>query len=101
MVDEALLLLRGKGSLDDFGRLLDEGWKLKQQLSEGISSPLIDEIYETALSKGALGGKLLGAGGTGFMLFFVPPEKKQSVAGVLSQYTHVPFKFEVEGSMII
>ncbi|MFA5083882.1 MAG: kinase, partial [Candidatus Paceibacterota bacterium] len=74
MVDEAIKILNGTGPLDDFGKLLDESWRIKKTLSSQISNSRIDEIYAAAKEAGALGGKLLGAGGGGFMLFFVKPE---------------------------
>ena len=84
-----------------FGRLLDEGWKLKRSLSDKISSEHIDEIYDAARRAGATGGKLLGAGGGGFVLFFVEPGQKQKVREALKSLLEVPFKFENLGSQII
>ena len=101
MVDRGLDLLARDGPLMDFGRLLHENWLLKRELSPEISNTNIDEIYQTALDHGALGGKLLGAGGTGFMVFFVPPEKQPEVIHALTAYLHVPFRFENEGSTLI
>ena len=101
MVDDALTILKGNGPIDDFGRLLHEGWMLKRGLSDAVSNPEIDSIYETATKNGALGGKLMGAGRTGFMFFYVPEEKRQSVHRALSSYLRVPFKFEREGSSVI
>jgi D-glycero-alpha-D-manno-heptose-7-phosphate kinase len=101
LVAEAAALLRGNGDLDDFGRLLHDTWMLKRSLNSVISSSNIDDIYQTARAHGALGGKLLGAGGSGFMLFYVPPEKKDSVRTALSHLLHVPFQFEKGGAQII
>jgi D-glycero-alpha-D-manno-heptose-7-phosphate kinase len=101
LVDEALAVLTGPGDLDDFGRLLNEAWRIKRGLSPSVSSPALDAIYETAMARGALGGKLLGAGGTGFMLFHVPPERRQAVIDALPMCLHVPFRFEQEGSVLI
>jgi D-glycero-alpha-D-manno-heptose-7-phosphate kinase len=101
MVDEGTSLLQGDGSLDGFGELLHEGWTLKRSLAEGVTTSQIDEIYEAARSQGAIGGKLLGAGGGGFMLLFVPPEKQEQVRQVLDRYLSVPFSFEHTGSTII
>ncbi len=101
MVEQALSMVSGQGSLDPFGALLHETWMLKRELSAAVSSPTVDRVYQTAREQGALGGKLLGAGGTGFMLFYVPSEKQQSVKQALSDYLHVPFKFENEGSRIV
>lgn len=90
-----------KGNLDAFGRLMHENWKMKQELASGISNPLIAELYETAMSHGASGGKLLGAGGGGFMLFYCPPEKQSQLDQALHQVRRFPFKFEQEGSKLI
>jgi len=89
------------GDLDDFGRLLHENWLLKRSISSVVSNSTIDTIYDKAIANGALGGKLLGAGSTGFMLFYVPPEKQPQVKEALYGLIHVPFKFENEGSSII
>ena len=101
LVDQAVSLLNGDGGLDDFGRLLHETWMLKCKQSKLVTNPLVDGIYQTAIEHGALGGKLLGAGASGFMVFYVPPEKQQCVIQALSGYLHVPFKFETAGSSII
>ena len=101
MVDEGASLLQGNSSLDGFGELLHEGWTLKRSLAEGVTTSQIDEIYEAARTKGAIGGKLIGAGGGGFMLLFVPPEKQEKVRQVLDRYLAVPFSFEHTGSTII
>lgn len=101
MVDQALSILNGSGSLDDFGRLLHEGWMLKRELGSGVTNPLVDGLYKTAIEHGALGGKLLGAGGAGFMVSYVPPEKQPQVRQALSNCLHVSFKFESEGSTLI
>lgn len=101
MVDQATDILEGNGCLDDLGRLLDAGWALKRQLSGSVTTPAIDTFYRTAIDHGALGGKLLGAGGTGFMVFYVPPHKRQSVIKALASCLYVPFKFEFEGTQFI
>lgn len=102
MAEEALGVLQGDGSeLDDIGRLLHESWQIKRALSSKISNGTIDEIYESGKDAGALGGKLLGAGGGGFMLFFVRPERQPSVREKLRALLHVPFGFENLGSQII
>lgn len=101
LVDDAIAVLKGNGPMDDFGRLLHEGWMLKRGLSDSVSNLEIDSIYETATNNGALGGKLMGAGGTGFMVFYVPQERRQSLRRALSSFLQVPFKFEREGSSII
>ena len=89
------------GDLDDFGRLLYENWMLKRSISKAISNDTIDTIYERAMKSGALGGKLLGAGASGFLLFYVPSEKQQAVKEALHGLIHVPFKLEGEGCSII
>ncbi len=101
MVEEAIKILNGGSSLDDFGKLLDESWKIKRSLTSQITNSNIDEIYDAAKSAGALGGKLLGAGGGGFMLLFVRPENKRKVKEKLSKLLHVPFRFENSGSQIV
>ena len=101
MVGEAIKILDGNGPLDDFGKLLDESWKIKKTLSSQISNPHIDEIYAAAKEAGALGGKLLGGGGGGFILFFVKPELQPKVREKLKNLLYVPIKFENSGSQII
>ena len=101
LVEQAVAILNSSTSLDDFGALLHEAWLLKRDLSHGISNSTVDYCYETAMSLGALGGKLLGAGGTGFMMFYVPPEKQPALMQSFSGFLHVPFKFESEGSTLI
>ncbi len=101
LVDEAVGILRGDADLDSFGRLLDEGWRLKRGLGSRVSSPRIDGIYDAALRHGALGGKLLGAGGTGFMMFYAPPERHGEIREAFSGHVPVPFEFETHGSAII
>ena len=101
MVDEAINILNGSpDDIYDFGRLLNETWQLKRSLTHLISNNQIDDIYEQALKAGAIGGKLCGAGGGGFILFFVPPEKQKNVKDSL-KLLHVPFRFENLGSQII
>lgn len=101
MVDDGVNILKG-GALDDFGLLLHEAWQLKRCLSDRVSSPHIDAIYDQARVAGALGGKLLGAGGTGFMLFYAPPERKKAVIEALTpRCLHVPVGFDHVGSRII
>jgi D-glycero-alpha-D-manno-heptose-7-phosphate kinase len=88
-------------SLHEFGRLLHEGWQIKRTLTQKISNASIDEIYEAGLSAGALGGKLLGAGGGGFMLFFVPPERREALRMRLKRLLCVPFAFSNRGSHVV
>ena len=102
LVDEAhAILINEKKSLDSLGELLHEGWNIKRSLSSKISNPVIDEIYNSAIGAGALGGKVLGAGGGGFMLFYVPREFQSKVKSKLSGLLEVPFEFEELGSKVI
>lgn len=102
MVDEAVDILNGDhGSIHDFGKLLHESWMLKKSLTNKISNRDIDGIYESARQAGALGGKLCGAGGGGFMLFLVPPEFQPKVKEALKKLLLVPFRFETLGSHVI
>jgi D-glycero-alpha-D-manno-heptose-7-phosphate kinase len=102
MVDEAEAILTDETqSLDGFGRLMDETWRLKRSTGSKISTSQIDQIYERAMKAGALGGKLLGAGGGGFMLFYVPEEKQEAVKNELKELLLVPFRFEDEGTSVI
>lgn len=102
MVDEAIGILDGGGSsIDDFGRLLHESWIHKRSLSDKVSTPFIDEIYDAAMAEGAIGGKILGAGGGGFLLLFVPPELQPKVKARLGKLIYVPFRFENSGSKIV
>ena len=100
LVDEAYGYLTNK-EFDDFGKLLDYSWQLKRGLNNKISNNLIDEIYYEAKSIGALGGKLLGAGGGGFMLFYIKKENQDKLRGRLKNLLEIPFKFDEEGSKII
>ncbi len=84
-----------------FGELLHEAWQAKRELSDKVSNSQVDSLYEDARTAGAIGGKLLGAGGGGFFLLFVPPEKHQGPTKQLSRLIHVPFKFEFNGSQVI
>ncbi len=102
MVNEGINLLSStKTPIVEFGRLLHEGWQIKRNLSDKITNPEIDDIYQASLSAGAIGGKITGAGGGGFMLLFVPPEKQKDVREKLSHLIHVPFRFEPAGSRIV
>jgi D-glycero-alpha-D-manno-heptose-7-phosphate kinase len=84
-----------------FGELLRQAWQIKRDLSRKVSNSDVEDIYAAALSAGALGGKLLGAGGGGFILFFVPPSKQATLKRRLNRLIYVPFKFEASGSQII
>jgi D-glycero-alpha-D-manno-heptose-7-phosphate kinase len=102
LVNEAYsILTSGKDDFTDFGKLLNETWILKKKLSNKVSNAEIDSLYETAIRNGAVGGKLLGAGGGGFILFYVEPENHAGVKAALGNYLHVPFKFDFSGSEII
>jgi D-glycero-alpha-D-manno-heptose-7-phosphate kinase len=102
LVDEAQDILENKNrDLDDFGRLLDRTWRLKKQTGNNISKDNIDKLYEKGICAGALGGKLLGAGGGGFLLFYVKKEKQESVRRALSDLMEVPFAFENNGTQVV
>lgn len=101
IVDEAEKLLTSKSNLDDFGKLLHYTWNLKRGLTSQISTKSIDSIYNKALSLGALGGKLLGAGGGGFLLFYVKPDNQKRLREALSELLYVPFKFENFGTRVL
>ena len=90
-----------ENNLDDFGQILHEGWLLKRSLVSGISNNFIDDIYEQGLKAGAVGGKLLGAGGAGFILFYCPKEKQESFRRDMAGYKETKFSFEHQGSQII
>jgi D-glycero-alpha-D-manno-heptose-7-phosphate kinase len=101
MVDEAVGLLTSNQDIRGFGELLHLGWLSKRSLSDKVSNHAIDQLYSTALEAGAIGGKILGAGGGGFMLLFVEPAKQLSVKNALSNLIHVPFEFESAGSQLV
>lgn len=100
-VHEAIRILQSDASIEEIGRLLDQNWKYKRSLSDKVSSPEIDQIYEAAMKAGAIGGKLLGAGGGGFMIFLVKPALQKKVREALSHLIHVPFRFENNGSRVV
>lgn len=101
LVDDVQRLLVSGSDLNEFGRLLDYTWKLKRSITSDISNNDIDILYNKAIDAGALGGKLLGAGGGGFLLFYVEPEYQQNVRKVLEDLIYVPFEFENEGTRIM
>ena len=102
LVDVAEGILTDKhGDLDEFGRLLDLTWKLKRQTGSKVSTDTIDELYMKGIQAGALGGKLLGAGGGGFLVFYVTPEYQQAVKEALSDLIYIPFNFENGGTQVI
>jgi D-glycero-alpha-D-manno-heptose-7-phosphate kinase len=101
LVDESLSLINSGGDLSGFGELMHEGWIAKRSLSSSVANREVDEIYEAARKAGAIGGKITGAGGGGFLLLFVPIEHQSSVRETLNSLIHVPFAFDYSGSQII
>ncbi len=102
MVDEGHQILQTEQRpLSEFGELLHEAWECKRSLSDKVSTTAIDDMYLLARKNGAIGGKILGAGGGGFMLLFVRPKDQEQVKRALSRYLHIPFNFENEGSRIV
>ena len=102
LVDDAEKILEDKNAdLDDFGRLLDQTWRLKRQTGGAITTDSIDALYEKGIKAGAIGGKLLGAGGGGFLVFYVQPEYQESVREAMKDLLYVPFKFEDGGTQVI
>lgn len=102
LVDEAEKILTNKaGDIDEFGRLLDHTWRLKRQMGAAVSTDSIDMLYERGIRAGALGGKLLGAGGGGFLVFYVRPEKQQFVREAMKDLMYIPFEFENGGTQVI
>lgn len=101
LVDESIAVISGDHDIAEFGELLHEGWMAKRSLSPDISNSDVDALYETARTAGAIGGKLIGAGGGGFFLLFVPPARQAAVRASLNSLIQVPFKFEFSGSQII
>lgn len=102
LVDAAEKVLEDRHcDLDDFGRLLDAGWKLKRQTGAAVTTDNIDDLYEKGVSAGALGGKLLGAGGGGFLVFYVQSDRREAVMEAMKDLLYVPFKFEDGGTQVI
>jgi len=101
LVEDAIAILCGEGNLDPFGELLHQGWVLKRSLSSRISTGRIDTVYERARQAGAIGGKLLGAGGGGFLLFFADRGRADAVRGALAEFKEVPFRFEPHGTTLL
>ena len=102
LVDVAEEILENRrGDLDEFGRLLHETWRLKRGITNKISSDFLDEIYNKAMRNGALGGKLLGAGGGGFFVFYVPKDRQNQVREALSDLLYIPFSFENSGTEVM
>ena len=99
---EAERLLRNEDAkLNEFGRMLDHTWKLKRGISNGISTGSIDDMYAAGIKAGALGGKLLGAGGGGFLLFYAEPDRQEAVREAMRELLYIPFRFEQEGTAIV
>ncbi|RMG48823.1 MAG: kinase [Acidobacteria bacterium] len=101
LVREALTVLTGSGGLEAFGELLHEAWLVKRSLSNAVSNERVDSLYERARRAGAIGGKLTGAGGGGFLVLFAPPERHERIRAELANLIHVPFSFDRSGSQII
>lgn len=100
-VATALRILGDLGPIETFGEVLHDAWTLKRQLSDRVSTPEIDRLYEDARLAGAIGGKLLGAGGGGFLLFFARPKDHDAIRARMGNLLHVPFRFDVDGSRIV
>lgn len=101
MVRQGVDILTDDGDICRFGDLLNETWQAKKQLGNKVANPIVDDLYSRARRTGALGGKLTGAGGGGFLLLFAPPEKHLSIRQELKELLHIPFDFDRSGSQII
>lgn len=102
LIDDAeQVLIDMTRDLDDFGRLLDITWRLKRRTGSSVSTNCIDDLYERGIEAGALGGKLLGAGGGGFLVFYVQPYKRDAVLKAMSDLMYIPFRFEDGGTRVI
>ena len=102
LVDEAeRILINRDADLNEFGKLLDYTWRLKRGIGSKVSSDSIDELYAAGLKAGATGGKLLGAGGGGFLLFYVQPQFRKAVREAMKNLLYVPFAFETGGTRVI
>ena len=101
LVEEGISILTGGDDIRALGELLHEAWQVKSSLSDSVSNSRVDDIYQQAISAGALGGKLTGAGGGGFLLLFAPPSAHKTIQEKLDRLIHVPFKFDFSGSQII
>ena len=99
MCKQSIKLLQNK-KLHDFGGLMDDAWQIKKKLAVNVSNPDIDDMYERTLKAGALGGKILGAGGGGYLLVYVPDENKQAVLDAMTGYQVLPFEFTKNGSTV-
>jgi D-glycero-alpha-D-manno-heptose-7-phosphate kinase len=101
LVEESIAILNSSQDITGFGELLHAAWQAKRSLSAKVSNSDVDDLYNRAISAGAIGGKLTGAGGGGFLLLFAPPDKQEQVKEQLNDLIYVPFKFEFSGSQII
>jgi D-glycero-alpha-D-manno-heptose-7-phosphate kinase len=101
MVNQGISILNSDCDITKFGELLHQAWKVKRQFSNQVSSEIIDDIYDRGIAAGAIGGKVLGAGGGGFVLLFVPPHQQRHVRERLRDLVHVPFRFEYSGTQLI
>ncbi|MDR1674063.1 MAG: GHMP kinase [Oscillospiraceae bacterium] len=101
MTAEQAVIQLQKGNVDFWGEQLHRTWQIKKQFASGVSNPQIDDMYTKGTDAGALGGKILGAGGGGFMLFYVPKEKQADVSQALKEFQQIPFKFSHEGSRVV
>ncbi len=102
LVDDAeKILVDSDSDIDDFGRLLDETWSLKRETGKSVTTEYIDELYRKGIAAGALGGKLLGAGGGGHLMFYVPKENREKLIASMEGCLHIPFEFENTGSKVI
>jgi len=99
--DRSISILNSSQDLTAFGELMHEAWQAKRSLSATVSNNHVDELFGKAMTAGAVGGKITGAGGGGFMLLFVPPDRQQKVKEALGNLIHVPFRFDFSGSQII
>lgn len=101
LVQESIVILNSRQDIRAFGELMHEAWHAKRSLSASVSNPEVDGLFTRAMTAGAIGGKLTGAGGGGFMLLFVPPDRQAQVRNALNMLIHVPFTFDFTGSQII
>ena len=101
LAGELRTTMGGRGNLDDFGRILHQGWELKRSLGFGISNAGVDEWYDAARANGALGGKLLGAGGGGFLLIMAPPDRHDAIREAVGHPREIPFRIDRRGSRVI
>ena len=100
-VEEGISILQSESCSSEFGELLHDTWKAKRALSSCVTNDIIDQLYDRARANGAIGGKIIGAGGGGFLLLFIPKQSQNRVRNALSNLIHVPFEFEINGSQII